>query len=199
MTGSGKIHALENDPVGRIRERVARGRVLEADDGDDVAGEGLVDLLAAVGVHLEHAADALALLLDRVLEHRAGFDVARIDAAEGQRAHVRVVGDLEREHRQRLVVGRVALDLGLGLDVDALDRRNVGRRRQEVDDAIEQRLHALVLEGRATEHREELAVDRALADQPAERRVVRHVAVEVSLGRGVIDFDGRSRPSARGT
>ncbi len=59
----GEFHALEDDLVVGVRERVARGRVLEADDGDDVAGEGFVDLLARVGVHLEHAADALALSL----------------------------------------------------------------------------------------------------------------------------------------
>ena len=35
----------------------------------------------------------------------------------------------------------------------ARHRRDVGRRRQEVDDRVEQRLHALVLERRAAEHR----------------------------------------------
>ncbi len=153
-----EFHALEDDLVVRIRKRVARGRVLEANDSDDVAGVGFVDLLARVGVHLEHATDAFLLLLHRVLEHGTCFEVTRVDTAEGQRAHVRVVGDLEGQHRQRLVVVGVTLDLGIGLDVDALDRGNVGRGRQEVDNAIQQRLHALVLEGRATEHRVQLHV-----------------------------------------
>ena len=64
----GEFHAFENDRRLGVAQRVARRGVLEADDGDDVAGEGFVDLLAAVGVHLEHAADALALVLDRVVE-----------------------------------------------------------------------------------------------------------------------------------
>ena len=39
--------------------------------------------------------------------------------------------------------------------LDALDRRDVDRRRQIIDDRVEQRLHALVLEGRAAQHRHE--------------------------------------------
>ena len=115
----------------RIAERVAGRRVLEADDSDDVAGIGFFDAVARVGVHLEHAADALALVLDGVLERWCPVEVARVDAAEGQRAHERVVDDLERQHRQRLVVVGVTLDSAVGLDVDALDGRNVGRRGQD--------------------------------------------------------------------
>ena len=44
----------------------------------------------------------------------------------------------------------------------ALDRRHVQRRRQVVDDGVEQRLHALVLEGRAAEHGGQLDVERRL-------------------------------------
>ena len=74
--------------------------------------------------------------------------------AEGERADERVVHDLEGEHRQRLVVVGMTLDFGVGLGVDALDGGHVDRRRQVVDDGVEQRLHALVLEGRAAEHRD---------------------------------------------
>ena len=50
----------------RVAQRVAGGGVLEAGERDDVAGAGLLDVLALVGVHQQHAADALALVLDRV-------------------------------------------------------------------------------------------------------------------------------------
>ena len=49
----------------------------------------------------------------------------------------------------------MALHLLAGVDVDALDRLAIDRRRQIVDDGVEQRLHALVLEGRAAEDRDE--------------------------------------------
>ena len=66
----GEFHALEDDRVQRIAERVAGGRVLEAGQSDDVAGKGLFDVCARIGMHLQHAADALVLALDRVLERR---------------------------------------------------------------------------------------------------------------------------------
>jgi hypothetical protein len=43
--------------------------------------------------------------------------------------------------------------------------RTVERARQEVDHGVEQRLHALVLEGRAAEDRRELDLERRLADR----------------------------------
>ena len=116
--------------------------------------------------------------------------LARIDAGKGQRTDERVVHDLEGQHRQRLAVVGVTLDLGFGLGVDALDGGNVERRRQVFDDGVEQRLHALVLEGRAAEHREELDRDRALADQRADLVVRRHLAFEVVLDRGLVHVDG---------
>ena len=90
-----------------------------------------------------------------------------------------------------------SLSLGLANDVfavvrvDALDRRHVERRRQIVDDRVEQRLHALVLEGGAAQHREEGAGDHGLADQLLERRLVGHFAFEVGGDRVIVEFDGR--------
>ncbi len=117
----------------------------------------LVDLFALVGVHAQDAADALALAARRVEHHRAARDLARVDAEERQVA-VRVVDDLEGERREGLVVGRLARStiLSFLFGVDALDRRDVERRRQVVHDRVEQHLHALVLERRAAEHRDEL-------------------------------------------
>jgi hypothetical protein len=68
---------------------------------------------------------------------------------------------------------------------------DVGRRRQVFDDGVEQRLDALVLEGRTTEHREELDRDRALADQRADLVVRGHLAVEIVLHGGLVHVDGR--------
>jgi hypothetical protein len=101
---------------------------------------------------------------DEFSSAHAGFHLARIDAAEGQRADERVVHDLERENRQGLVVRGATHDRLFGLEVDARGRRNVHRRRQIVDDGVEQGLDALVLEGRAAQDRIEGAVQHRLAD-----------------------------------
>ena len=56
----GEFHALQDDRLQRIAERVAGGGLLEAGQRDDVASKGLFDVCARIGVHLQHAADALA-------------------------------------------------------------------------------------------------------------------------------------------
>ena len=59
----GEFHLLEDDGLVRIAQRVAGAAFLQTRQRDDVAGEGFLDVLAVVGVHLEHAADALFLVL----------------------------------------------------------------------------------------------------------------------------------------
>ena len=112
-----------------------------------------------------------SVLPERDVEHApAGLEVAGVDAEVGQLADERVGHDLEGERRERLAVIGVAHDDLVGLRVQALDRRHVERRREVVDDRVEQRLHALVLERRAAEDRRELEVERRLADRLLEQR-----------------------------
>ena len=66
----GELHALQDDRMQRIAERIAGGRVLEAGQSDDVAGKSLFDVGARIRMHLQHAADALLLALHRVVERR---------------------------------------------------------------------------------------------------------------------------------
>jgi hypothetical protein len=145
-------HLLERDHLGRIAQRVAGGRFLQANRRRDVARAHFLDVLALVRVHLQDAADALLAALDRVVDRVAGIDDARIHAEEHELAHERVGHDLERECGERLVVGRLALAFLAVLEL-ALHRRDVRRRRHVVDHGVEHRLHALVLERRAAEHR----------------------------------------------
>src|SRR4051794_35364764 len=154
-------HGLEADRLVRRRERVARVDRLDAHGRGDVAGVDLLDVLAVVRVHHQDAADALGLARVDVEHARARLEAARVDAEVGELADVGVGGDLERERGERLVVGRRA---GRGLVLAALDglvalhRGDVQRRRQEVDDRVQQRLHALVLEGRAAQDRRDFVV-----------------------------------------
>src|SRR5690606_24719115 len=155
----------------------------------DVAGIGLFDVLAVVRVHQQHAADLLALVLDRV-QHRSLGELARVDAGEGQRAYERIVHDLERERGERRVVARRTAVFLVAVGLDALDRRNVDRARQIIDHRVEQRLNALVLERRAARDRNEALVQRALADQPLQRRDVGLVALEIGFHDLVVLLDG---------
>ena len=120
----------------------------------------------------------------------ADFEHARIDAREGERADERIGHDLEGERRQRRIVARRQRDRLVGAHLHALDVGHVDRRRQVVDDGVEHGLHALVLERRAAQHRNERVGDRALADALDQRVVVGLLAVEVLLDRVVVLLDG---------
>jgi hypothetical protein len=71
ITGSGKVIVSRTTGSLLVAERVAGGGVLQTGQRDDVAREGLFDLLAVVGVHHHHAADALFLALGRVQDRVA--------------------------------------------------------------------------------------------------------------------------------
>ncbi len=108
-------------------------------------------------MHLEQAADALVLLLGRVVDRRAGCQDAGVDANERELTDERVGHDLEAERGKRRVVPRRARfdRVGALRRIETLDCRHIHRRRQIVDNRVEQRLHALVLECRTADHRHE--------------------------------------------
>src|SRR3546814_3880522 len=92
-----ELHALQDDRVLRVAQRLAGGGVLQAGNGDDLAGTRFLDVLTVIRVHLQHAPDALAVALHRVEDLGAGGDHVGIDAHEGQRADEGVGHDLESE------------------------------------------------------------------------------------------------------
>jgi hypothetical protein len=62
----GKLEGLQHDRVARVAQGVTGRGVLEADHGNDVAGEDDILVLLVIGMHLEDAADALLLVLGGV-------------------------------------------------------------------------------------------------------------------------------------
>src|SRR6201996_5623220 len=160
---------LERDRRVGGGQRVTGGGFFEADAGADVARVGLLDLLARVRVHHQQAADALGAPGFDVEHATAGLQFAGVDAEVGQFADVGVGHDLEGERRERAaVVGRTAALGRLGLAFGGRDlaghRGNLERRGEQLDDRVEQRLHALVLEGRARQDRRDLGREGRLAE-----------------------------------
>jgi hypothetical protein len=144
-----EVHRLENDRLLVVANRVARGHGLQADGRGDVARVHFLDLFPLVRVHLEQTADPFGLLLRRVENCHAGRHDARVHADERELTDEGVGHDLECQRRKRRVVFRRPLGGRAtgAFRIDADDGRDVERRRQVVDDRVEQRLHALVLEG----------------------------------------------------
>ena len=161
-------HGFQNDRLVRITDRVTRGRFLQAGKRNNVTCIGFGDLVLLVGVHHDHTADALLLALGRVHEAVALGQRTGIDTREGQRAHVRVVHDLEGKTREWLRIICAALDIADFVFVargKAHIGRHVERPRQIIDDSVQHWLHAFVLERRTRHDRHERHGQRALADQ----------------------------------
>lgn len=68
-----EVHGLQDDRVLVVTQRLTGGGLLQAHDGDDVAGAHRRDLLTLVRVHAVDLADALLLALDRVQHRGAGL------------------------------------------------------------------------------------------------------------------------------
>ncbi len=171
MTGSGNV--IVSSRIGRSGAASVSPvmDLLDADGGGDVARVDLLDVLAVVGVHHQDAADALGAPRVDVEHARARLELARVDAEVGELADVGVGHDLERSaaNGSESSAWRSAGRSSLALDrLEALDGRHVERAGQEVDDRVEQRLDALVLERGAAQHRRQLDLERRLADRGAQ-------------------------------
>ena len=186
--GRREVDGLEGDRVLGVAERVARAGLREAHARHDVAGVRLFERLLLVRVHAEETADAL-LLVDRGVEQLAAeLERAGVDAHEGDLAHRLVGHDLEREAAERLVVARLALLRGI---VGGDGRARVERGRQVVAHAVEELLHALVLERGAAERRGDRAGHAALAERSLDLVVRELLAREELLHERVVLLGGR--------
>ena len=93
----------------RVADRVGHGRLRHAGEGDDVAGDGLVDRLlaeAAEGEDLRHAErlDPLSLAAER-LDLIAGAQRAALDPPRQEPADERIGAERRGEHAERLTGG----------------------------------------------------------------------------------------------
>src|SRR6266571_247079 len=184
-------HRLQDHRMCRIAEGVAGGGLLETLYGDDVPGLRAGALLPLVGVHLVDLADPLLAVLGRVDHWRAAFERAGVHPDVGQLAEVLVRLDLEGQRGEGLARRRLAQHGRLAVGRRTLVRRQVDRRRQEVDHGVEHRLDALVLERRAAQYRVGLADDRGAADAGLDVLGRELLALEVALHDGVIDVRER--------
>ena len=108
-------------------------------------------------MHAVDLADALFLVLRGVDDLLARLQHTGVHADIGELAEVRIAGDLECQCRERFVVRHLTLDLaGLVFRVETDDALDVERRREVVNDGVEHRLNALVLESRTGEDRGDL-------------------------------------------
>ena len=186
-----EVHLLEDNRLLGVTEGIAGGGVLQADERDDITRNSAVDVSAVDGVHLEQAANALFLALHRVEDTGALVQDTRVNASKRKRTDEGVVHDLECKGGEGLRVRRLTLHRRIVLGVHALDSRDVERRRHVVDNGIEKRLDAFVLESSAKNNRGVNLSQAALADDRLETLLRQLLALEVGLHRLVISLDSK--------
>ncbi|KAJ0162728.1 hypothetical protein CTA2_4081 [Colletotrichum tanaceti] len=168
-----------------VGEGVAGGAV-DAEDGADLAGADLVDVLHLVGVHADDAGDADLLVGAGVEEVGALAELALVDADVGELAVV-VLLELEGEADEgQRVVGHELDDGLVALLVEGLVL-DLGRVGEVVADGVEHGLDTLVGEGGAHHDWGELEGDGGAADGGLDLEVGRDLLVEEELGHLVVD------------
>ena len=187
-----EIDIFQNHRSLLVANGVAGRNRLQPHRRADIARQNFGDFFALVGVHLDQTPDALPAALGDVVNRIARAQPARIDANERQLPDKRVGHDLEHQRRKRLAVARLALDdLFRIVHVGALHRRNVERRRQVIHHRVQQVLHALVLERRPADHRENLLRDGRLADAGAQLVVGNRLAFDELREQVIVGFRHR--------
>ncbi len=89
------------------------------------------------------------------------FKMPGVHTDEHELSDERIAHDLESQRRERFLSSSAWRSTSFPIvRIDALDRRNIERRRQEIHHCVEQRLHAFVLESRSADHREHLQRNR---------------------------------------
>ena len=97
---------------------MARGRLLESDDGDDFTGTGQFEAFPAIAHHAVDVADALGTLDGGVRDRVARPQLAGVDADVDQIA-VLFADRLESQRGEWLAGLRLALDALLRLGMEA--------------------------------------------------------------------------------
>ena len=173
---------------------VARGDFLETENGlamSPARTSSISEVL--VRVHLHQAADALARVLMRGCEsHRPGGEDARIDAEESEISTMGSVAILNASAANGTSSDGAARG-GIAVRVDTLHRRTIRRRRQVVDDGVEQRLHPFVLERRAAEHRHNFAFQTPAGECRGLRSSTLEIAGDHVLAGDLVVAVGRGR------
>ena len=176
---------FEEDGMGFITDRIARRDILESHDGDDVSGACLFHAFPLIGVHFQQPGDLFFLPAACIVKLVPRVEPPRIDPEIGELPPF-ILHDLEGQGGQRLPVAARPDLLLLGHGVHPLHRGDLFRRGKKIDDRVENRLNALVPQGRTAHDGDHLKRDCRLPDGGDDLLVGNLHPVKIFLGNGVV-------------
>src|SRR5437762_11118207 len=147
-----------------VAKRIAGCDVLNPDDRGDVAGITGLDVFPLVGLNLNQAADALALVCPRIVNRVALGKRTTINTEKDQFPDEWIAPKFGSKRTEFSVIIRRRLDSFMCIGFHANRSRDIERAGQIVDDRIDQVLNAFVLESGTAHYRDKLVRDRLPAD-----------------------------------
>ena len=151
--GFGELDVFEQDRIVFGADGIAGGKEFLTNHAADFAGIEHIDVFAMVCVQPKQTANTLTLLGARIIDVLAFFQLAGIDANEGQFANELIGSHLEYEAGERLKIGDIAEQIGVALGRNSFYSRYVDRGWQVGHHGIQQRLNPFVLKRRSAEYR----------------------------------------------
>src|SRR3989338_7753639 len=149
-----------------VSEIVRSLRILQAYGGGNFSGENLFHLFSLVRLEAHDSAQALFGLRGRIIDISAALNGTGVHAEEGELANEGICLKLEGKCREWLLVRGVAHYLLARPRISALDRRNVEGARQVINDGVEHKLNALVLQSRASHNGENFVLYHRFSHYP---------------------------------
>ena len=140
-----------------ITDSITCGGELKSDRCCDITGVNLFQLVTLVGMHLKDTSNTLFFVLCCIQYVWTGVHNTWVHTEVSQLTYERVGHDLEYKSRERLFVGRMSYSL-VAIQVNTLDRRDVKRRRHELNDSIQELLNTLISVCGTTAYRDSLTL-----------------------------------------
>ena len=149
----GEFHAFQDNRGIFCTQSFTSGYVFQTNSSSDVTSTYLFNLSTISGSHLHQTADTLTSAFNRVQYSVARFHHAGVNTDKGQLTNVFIIQHFESQSGEFLVIAGLAAVGFFGIRVNTLNRRNVGRSRQQFNHGIQHTLNTFVFKCRTAQHR----------------------------------------------
>ena len=139
-----EFHGFQNDLMFFVTQSITSCRHFQTYCSSDITGVYLFDILSLVRMHLQDTSHSFFLALSRVVNIGPGVQRSGVNPEECQFTNIRVSHDLKCQSGERTIVICRSFFFLFRIRNNALDRRNIKRRRHIVDNSVQHQLYTLV-------------------------------------------------------